>query len=62
MVFFKVPVIILLIVLFLVNSAFWLALGITGFVLLGPVGLYCLGIMVGTDEGIVGCVQHICQM
>lgn len=49
MIFFKVPIIILGVLLIIVNSAFWIALALTGFILLGPVGLYCLGIMIASD-------------
>lgn len=49
MIFFKVPILISGVLALIVNSAFWIALALTGFILLGPVGLYCLAAMVGTD-------------
>ena len=61
MIFVKLPLLILLFVILIANGAFWLALAITGFFILGPVGLYCLGIMVASSEAILRSVSNILQ-
>ena len=61
MIFLKGPVALLLVMLIVVNSAFWISLALTGFILLGPVGLYCLGIMIASNEAICRCIGDIFQ-